>query len=224
MRLVRLAAVAAAALLSIAATPRPDWTGKVTLGEGGSHVLGNPAAKVKLTEFVSYTCSHCADFQKEADAPLKLAYVLPGKVSVEVRHLVRDPVDLAAGLLTNCGEPARFFGNHNAILQGQDGWIKVLGTASDAQKQRWSAGPLGNRMRAIAGDLGFYRIMERRGYQRPALDRCLADEAMARKLTAQTQAAIDAGVTGTPSFMLDGTLLAGTHDWRSLNAQLEARF
>lgn len=225
MRLFRVAAITVAAVLSIAAAkPHPDWTGTVTIGESGSHVLGNPDAQVKLTEFISYTCSHCADFHKESDAALKLGYVLRGKVSVEVRHFLRDPVDLAAALLTNCGDPKRFFLNHNAFLQSQDRWIKVLGTASSGQKQRWTSGALGTRMRAIANDFGFYRMMEQRGYQRPALDRCLADEAMARRLAAQTQAAQTAGVEGTPSFMLDGTLLAGTHDWKALDAQLEARF
>lgn len=78
-------------------------------------------------------------------------------------------------------------------------------------------------MQAIANDFGFYRIMEQRGYDRPTVNRCLADEAMAKRLTAQTQAASNAGVEGTPSFMLDGILLTGTHDWQSLNLQLQAR-
>lgn len=224
MRFARIAAVTLAATLSIAAAPHPDWTATVTMGEDGSHVLGNPAAKVKLTEFISYTCPHCAHFHKEADGALKLGYVLPGKVSIEIRHLVRDPVDLSAALLTNCGEPKRFFGNHNAFLQSQDRWIETMSKASDGQKARWTSGSIASRMKAIANDFGFYRMMEQRGYRRADLDRCLADEAMARKLTAQTQEAVKDGVEGTPSFMINGTLLAGTHDWQSLNAQLQARF
>lgn len=224
MRFARLAAITLAAAVSIAAAPHPDWTTTVTIGQGGSHVLGNPAAKVRLTEFISYTCPHCAHFHKEADAALKLGYVLPGKVSVEIRHLVRDPVDLSAALLTNCGDSKRFFGNHNAFLQSQDRWIETLGKASDGQKARWTSGGIAARMKAIANDFGFYRMMEQRGYRRADLDRCLGDEAMARRLTAQTQEAVKDGVEGTPSFMIDGTLLAGTHDWQSLSAQLQARF
>jgi protein-disulfide isomerase len=194
------------------------------MGVGGSQVLGNPAAKVRLTEFISYTCPHCAHFHKEADGALKLGYVLPGKVSIEIRHLVRDPVDLSAALLTNCGDPKRFFGNHNAFLQSQDRWIETMGKASDGQKTRWTSGSIASRMKAIANDFGFYRMMEQRGYRRSDLDRCLGDEAMTRRLTAQTQEAVKDGVEGTPSFMIDGTLLAGTHDWQSLSAQLQARF
>lgn len=235
MRLTRFAAImlaglglglglAAAQPATAAGKPHPDWTTSVVVGEGGSHVLGNPDAAVKLTEFVSYTCPHCAHFHKESDAALKLGYVMPGKVSLEIRHIVRDPVDLAAALLTNCGDPKAFFRNHNLFLQTQDRWIAPLASASDGQKQRWTTGALPARMKAIANDFGFYALMAQRGYQRAALDRCLSDEAMARKLAAQTQAGANAGVAGTPSFMLNGTLLAGTHDWRSLDSQLQARF
>jgi protein-disulfide isomerase len=46
---------------------------------------------------------------------------------------------------------------------------------------------------------------------------------MAKKLADQTAEAERLGVEGTPSFLLNGALLAGTHDWTSLKAQLDAR-
>lgn len=224
MHLLKMAAIAVAAVVSIAAAPHGDWTATYASGAGGSHVMGNPEAPVKLTEFISYTCSHCATFHKQSEAALKLAYIQPGKLSLEIRHLVRDPVDLAAGLIANCGDARGFFRTHNTLLQTQDKWITIMASASAGQKARWSSGDFSARMRAIASDFGFYQMMEQRGYQRPALDRCLADQAMARKLTAQTEAAIDAGVEGTPAFMLNGALLAGTHDWQELSSQIQARF
>lgn len=230
MKLLKTAAIALAAVLSIgpnqaiSAKPHPNWTATVNPGEGGSHVLGNPEAALKLTEFISYTCPHCAHFHKDADAPLKMGYVHTGKVSVEIRHLVRDKVDLAATLLANCGDPKNFFANHNMILQAQDKWIATMDGISAAQRGRWNAPGLGAQMKAIAGDLGFYAMFEQRGYRRQALDQCLSDEARARQFSAQTQKAVDEGVEGTPSFMLNGVLLAGTHDWQSLDAQLKARF
>ncbi len=229
MRFARLAAIAVAAFLSIAADkprpggPHPNWLDTVAVTESGSHVLGNPDADVKLVEFVSYTCPHCAHFEEQSNAPLRISYVMPGKVSVEVRHLLRDAVDLTVAMLTNCGKPEKFFDNHKTFLYRQDNWIKAMDSASDAQKQRWANGELPQRMRAIAADFGFYAIMEQRGYDRPAVNRCLADEAKARTLTTQTQGAVEAGVQGTPSFMLNGVLLTGTHDWKSLDDQLRAR-
>lgn len=225
MRVLRLVSTIIAATLCLAASPpRANWLATVTVTPSGSHIIGNPKAAVKLTEFVSYTCSHCAHFQQQADAPLGLVYVASGKVALEIRNFVRDPIDLTAAMLTNCGDPARFPRNHSAFLLGQDKWIAVLGKATAAQQARWSTGSAMARRRAIANDFSFYRIMEQRGYDRPTVDRCLGDEAMAQRIAAQRAEGDRIGVEGTPSFMLNDVLLAGTHDWPSLQAQLSARF
>jgi len=230
MRPLRLATLTLTAALSIGATkplapaPRGNWLTTVSVSPNGSHLLGNPAAPVKLIEYVSYTCSHCAHFQRDAETPLQLSYVQPGKVQVEVRHLVRDAIDMTAALMTNCGAPNRFYLNHSLFLRSQDTWMARLNRASEAQRARWNAGENVARMRAIASDLGFYAMMAQRGYDRQALDRCLADTALAKRLAAQTAQAQELGVQGTPSFLLNGVLLAATHDWQSLNTQLQARF
>ena len=236
MRLSRLAALAAAALLSIgAAKPAPrqagpkqpeqrgNWLTTVSVSPSGSHLVGNPAAKVKVVEYISYTCQHCAHFHRESEGPMQLLLIQPGKVQVEVRHFLRDPIDITVALLTNCGSPARFALNHSIFLRTQDTWLASADRATPAQQARWNSGDNAARMRAIARDLGFHAIMAQRGYDRPTVDRCLADEGMARRLAAQTRAAQEAGVQGTPSFALDGLLLAGTHDWPSLKIQIEAR-
>jgi protein-disulfide isomerase len=196
----------------------------VLVSPSGSHLLGNPAAKVKLVEYLSYTCPHCAHFQKQSEVAMRLAYIQPGKVQVEVRHLIRDPIDMTVAMLTNCGGPARFFGNNSMFLLNQDKWIGRAADASPAQRARWTTGANITRMRAIANDYGFYDMMEQRGYDRPAVDRCLADINTANRIAAQTVEADRLGITGTPGFMIDGVLLTGTYDWQSLNAQLEARF
>ena len=222
MKLIRLAALMVISALAIAAA-HPNWTNTIAVTPAGSHVLGNPAAKVKLVEFVSYTCPHCAHFAQQSDVALRVQYVTPGAVSVEVRHIVRDPIDLSVALLTNCGPPSRFFRNHFLFMAGQDRWIGRARDATEAQQTRWSNGPLAQRMRAIAADFDFYALMEQRGYSRAEVDRCLADEGMARRLVAQTQAAGEAGINSTPSFMLDDAVLTGTHDWASLEPQIKAR-
>ena len=225
MRLIRLAAITAAALLSLAATkPAPgNWTARVSVTPSGSHVLGNPDAALKLSEYISYTCSHCADFDREASDRLRIYGVAQGKLSVEVRHLVRDPIDMTVAMLTNCGAPAKFFANHTAFLRSQSRWLAAANSASPAQRARWTSGTARSRFQAIASDFGFYQIMASRGYDRMAVERCLADTAMAQKLADQTSEAARLGVTGTPSFLLNGELLAGTHDWQGLKPQLDAR-
>ena len=223
MHLIRLAALALVAAFSIAASdaPHPNWTATIHVASDGAHVLGNPDAPIKVAEYVSYTCPHCAHFQMQSEAVMRLAYVQPGKVSVKVEHLVRDPIDLAAALLTNCGDPARFFVRHNDFLGSQETWAPKAQAASAGQRQRWGSGSLAQRMQAIAADFDFYSIVERRGIGRAEADRCLADQAMVDKLMQQRQAAIASGINATPSFTINGTVLDNTHDWAGLDAAIK---
>lgn len=227
-RQIRGLALTALAVIAVAAAPKAapkkaNWNATVTLTAGGGHMLGNPAAQVKLTEYVSYTCPHCAAFEIASDAPLKGVYVPSGRLSVEVRHLLRDPIDLTAAMLTNCGAKERFFLNHAALMRSQKTWAPIIGSATQGQRGRWTTGTLLARNQAIASDLGFYRIMATRGYDRPTLDRCLGDAAMAQRLAKQTEEAAKLEIRTTPSFAVNGMVLFGTHDWETLRPQLDAR-
>lgn len=204
--------------------PAPNWAATITRSADEGYVLGNPAAPLKLVAYVSFTCPHCADFEAESDAQLRLGMIAPGKGSYEMRPFLRNVVDVAASLLAECGPPARFFGNAQLLFATQQQWVAPAANLTSAQKARWQSPDFATRMRAIAGDLGLYAIMERRGYDRVTLDRCLADKALADRLAKHTE---EAGkrdfVTGTPTFLIDGVPLAGTYSWEVLRPQIEAR-
>ena len=138
VRLAQAAALAAGAVLLLGAAAHGNWTATV-VETGTSHVIGNPAAKVKLVEHVSYTCPHCAAFTRESEGALKLAYITPGKVSVEFRHLIRDPIDLTVATLVHCGPASKFPQNHAAFMLGQDRWIGPYSHPSPSQLARWRA-------------------------------------------------------------------------------------
>ncbi|NLR71091.1 thioredoxin domain-containing protein [Novosphingobium sp. ERN07] len=235
-RKLATAALATVALLSLtgqtpAAKPKParpaggtNWAATASVTPEGYHILGNPKAPLRLVEFVSYTCPHCSAFEVESEGQLKLGMVGPGKGAVEVRNFVRDPVDVTVALITNCLPANRFFQVHTAFMRAQPQWIGPLTNSTAAQRQRWTTGPFSTRTRAIASDFKFYQFMAARGVDRPTLDRCLANEPLANKLAQQTNDAVEKlGVTGTPSFMIDGVLLAGTHNWDALRPQILAR-
>ena len=223
LRFAKTAALAGAALFAVAANA-PNWN-TVVAEVDGAHRIGNPKAEVSLIEFVSYTCPHCGEFARGGEGALQLAYIGPGKVSFEVRHMVRDPVDLTATMLARCGPAAKFPRNHAAFMYAQNTWLAAAAKATKGQQQRWSTGDGGTRRRAIANDLGFYKIMEGRGYRRTEVDACLTDDAAARSIAETSARDAEAWkISGTPSFVINRTLLAGTHDWRTLQPQLEARF
>lgn len=221
MKLARVALAGIAAIAASAALAAPNWLITVDT-KGGGHAIGNPAAKVKLTEFVSYTCTHCGHFAQESNA--LDVYVASGKVQLDIRHVLRDPVDLTAAMLANCGPAVKFPKNHAALMLSQPKWLPATLYATAGQKARWYQGPGAARRRAIAADLKFYDTMIARGYDRVALDRCLSDEGLAKRLA--DQSAADGkkwGITGTPAFAIDGTVLAGTSEWEMLRLQLDAR-
>ncbi len=219
----RLAVLAALVVTAPAMAAAPNWAATTTLMPDGSHVLGNPKAPVSVTTWISYTCPHCAAFERDSDAPLRSDYIAPGKVSLQIKHFLRDPVDATAAQLVNCGPANKFFGNHSAFMRSQQQWIATLAGSTAAQRQRWTSGDNATRRRAIATDFKFYQMMEKRGYTRPQLDRCLADEALARRIVAHTVEAAKLGFEGTPAFALNGAPLFGTSTWLTLEAQLRAR-
>ena len=223
---IRLGLIAVAASAIAIASPlsaqETSGSGNATVVElGGAHTVGNPDAEFTLTEYVSYTCPHCAHFVHDGDAALKLAYIPSGKVRVEYQAFLRNPVDVAASLLARCGDPARFLNNHDLLMRRQPEWLAKAQKASEGQTQRWSTGPIPDRMRAIASDLDFYELMATNGYERPEVDRCLADEAAIQVLIAQTHAAVEDGVQGTPSFALNGDLLENAHSWEAIQPHLD---
>ncbi|MFN3517009.1 MAG: DsbA family protein [Novosphingobium sp.] len=224
---------AAAALLSTApliarpaAKPRPvaatevKWDLRTARTAEGNHLIGNPAAKVRLVEFISYTCDHCAHYAVDSRVPLFTGAVRQGKVAVEVRSFFRNGIDVAATLLAQCGPEAKFAGNHHAILASQKTWLQQ--PSNPKAKERWATPEFGLKMKYIAEDLGLYKLMLGRGYTPAQLDRCLANEALGNKLANQTaDAAEKIGVQGTPSFLINGKLQQ-VHDWNSLSPLLSA--
>ncbi len=216
-------ALSGAALTLIGAAPAKPagWSSTVTTSSIGAVVVGNPAAKVRLVEYFSYTCHVCADFAKLGAAPLKAQYVDRGLVLFEYRNLVRDPVDMTAALLARCGGPAAFARNHDAIFAAFPTWTAKIQTATDAQKTSWFEGTTGERGRKIAADTGLAALMRARGYTQAQLDAALDSEVAQAELTGMTNIARGADrVRGTPSFFVNGRNAEVTA-WPALKTRLD---
>ena len=216
----------AASIMLLAATTAPQhgyWHTTIVATADGGHVTGNPQAKVKLIEYISYTCPHCARLYAQSDVPITLKWVAPGQLAVEVQPFLRNNVDVTLSLLTNCGTGAKWSALHRAFLNGQEGWMKALNRASAGQQERWNKGDFSSRQRAIANDAHLYDIMERFGFARPTVDRCLANKPLAERMAKATEAAVAKGVEGTPALFINGELLKEVYDWHTLEPQLKLR-
>ena len=214
--------IVASAIVASAPATAQDWTAQVTPTERG-YLVGNPQAPVQLITFVSYTCPACKNFEQQADAELKASYIQDGGTAVEIRSAIRNIIDLAATLITTCGPTDRFLGNHEAFFASQDEWLAKARATTPEQQARWQGETLGESMKVIASDLGFYGIMEARGYTTGEIDACLADEQRAVAIANNSEANhTDYPYPGTPSFVVNGSLLADVHSWAALKPALVA--
>ncbi len=215
------ALAASVVMVAPASGQETDWTKRVTQSTIGGHVMGNPLARHKLTEYMSYTCNHCAAFEKESHSALTAKYVNKGHIRFEVRNLVLNPIDLTAAMLARCGGRTRFFGNHRALLMQQSKWLTKFQSASPEVMKTINEGTVPQRLKKIAIAAGLDNLMKGRGFTAPQIDACLANQAEQDKILAMTEYATSTlKLTGTPSFTIGDQPLAKVHSWTALQPKL----
>lgn len=215
-RSVLLAALVLAAP-PVAAAPRP-WTAVATPAANGSFLIGNPKARVRLVEYLSYTCPHCAHFQADAATTLS-AMVRSGSTSIELRNQVHDIVDLAAVALARCAGPAAFPAVHEAFLRQQPKWAEQASSWLEGNRGRIAAWPQLAQLKALAEGAGLTEIARQAGAPAAAVDACFATDAQVTRALAVSNAT--SKVNGTPAFEINGRLVQHA-GWKELEPQLRA--
>lgn len=216
---IGVAAALPAAPARAAAAAR-DWTRTVVATPEGGFRMGNPNAAVKLVEYGSLTCNHCAHFAAEGEPRLLAKYVQTGKVSFEFRNFVRDPYDLTAALLSRCAGPAGFFALTRAYMTTQPQWIAKYTAMDEAQMAALNALPEAQRPWRIATIGGLSNMAAKAGVPAMKARQCVNDAAGVKKLVEMRQAAVkNHQVAGTPTFIVNGRTVEA-HDWGALEPLL----
>ena len=216
-------AASPAAAAPVAAPNNGDWSEVVSPTPAGGFVMGNPGAKVKLVEYGSMTCGHCAEFDAAGLKPLIDNYVKKGLVAFEFRNFVRDPYDLAASLVARCGGTASFFGLTRALFADQAGWTAKLQSADPAAMQALQSKPPQEQFKAIAELAGLPAFAAMRGLPRAKTEACLADPAGASRLVEMNNDAVaNYKVPGTPAFLINEELVTNATTWSTLEPAIKA--
>lgn len=226
-RLALAALAAAAAALPAALVPAQpaaaqanrDWTRTVVRTPDGGFRMGNPNSAVKLIEYGSITCPHCAQFSAEASAALRSRYIRSGRVSFEYRPYLIFPTDPGTFMLLNCLGPAGFFPTAEQLYAEQASWSARFRGLPRAEVERIRALPPLEQSAAIARAAGIDQYFRRRGMTAARVDACLADQAGLDRLVEINRRAEQLGVRGTPSFLLNGRLI-GPQEWSTLEPML----
>ena len=150
------------------------------------HPLGDPASKVTLIEYLSPTCPHCKAFLENTFPALKTEYIDTNKIQFIPRPFVRNVLDAVVFMLAEAAGEAKYHDVVDTYFKTQNDWA-VSPTPADA-------------MFAIAQQLGFTK---------ESYDAALTNQALFSGLEQmRDQASKDFKLAGTPTFYLNGKMLA----------------
>jgi len=214
------AANTATALTPIQAPNNGDWTQIVAETPEGGYRMGNPDAPVKLVEYASLTCPHCAEFSTRATDPLRNTYIRSGQVSWEFRNFLLNAPDVSLSVLARCQPPSAFFRTVEQIYQQQ---AELMGNIDEAERQRLQPLPPEQMIAPLARAMDLDTFFARRGMPEARFTECLANRQAVQQITDMTDRAMTQdGVTGTPTFFVNGERQDNVADWAGLEPRLRA--
>jgi protein-disulfide isomerase len=142
--------------------------------------IGRPDAPVRVLEFFSLTCSHCAAFHHETFPQVKRNLVETGTIRLVWRDFPLDQLALLAAAVARSLPAERYEGFIGALLSSQD---------------RWAFTRSGNPQEELAKMAGLA------GMGRSQFEAVQQDEALKRAILEQRQVAErEYQVQATPSF------------------------
>lgn len=163
--------------------------------------LGNPAAKVKVVEYASASCPHCARWDIDVFPAFKARYVDSGKVRYTLKEYLTDPEAIAAAgfLLARCAGKDRYFPVLDAVFKGQEEMVASHDVRSILLR--------------IAKDPG--------GLSEPQFAACMRDTAAEKALAARVDRHehVDK-VDSTPTFIINGARIEGEMTLPELDAAI----
>ncbi len=159
--------------------------------------LGSPDAPVTMVEFSDFQCSFCRKFWAETLPRLKETYIKGGQVRFVYQHFtVLGEYSVAAAKAVECArEQGKFWPYHDKLFDSQGGLAFTDG------KLKRHAQELGLDARAFA------QCLDSRKYQ--------------QKVEDETNLGFRLGARGTPTFFINGRLLAGAQPFEVFQTAIE---
>ncbi len=166
--------------------------------------LGKADAKVTIVEFSDFQCPFCRSFFQGAYGQIKKDYIDTGKVRLVFRHfpLSFHPAARPSALAAECaGDQGKFWQFHDKMFTEQE--KKGTGTVSYgiAELKTWAS---------------------QIGLDSAKFNSCLDGEKYASKVDTDTAAGSKYGVSGTPSFFINGKLLVGAQPFAKFKELIDS--
>jgi protein-disulfide isomerase len=193
-----LVAMALAAGLALAGCAKTG--GSAGAGNPEDMSLGDPKAKVQVTEYASASCAHCARFNNEVFPAFKAKYIDTGKVHYTLKEFLTPPENVAAAgfLLARCA--------------GKDKYFTVLDAIYKNQSDMFQSGDFRG---------GLLRIAQSAGMTEPQFSACIGDETQQKALAARVDKHVkDDKISSTPTFVIAGEKHEGEMTMPDLDAAI----
>ncbi|GHA38640.1 hypothetical protein GCM10007989_37980 [Devosia pacifica] len=163
------------------------------------HVQGSERAPVTVIEYASPTCPHCATFSNEVLPALVEQYVDTGKIKLIVRPFVRNVLDAAVFMLAKAAGPTNFHNVLATYFRTQTDWA-TSETPRDA----------------------IFEIATQLGFTQATFDAALTDQELFTGMEAlREQALNEFGLSGTPTFYVNGKTLTGNKTIDQFAAEID---
>lgn len=168
------------------------------------NALGDPDAPVVIEDFSDFACSYCADFTAETEGRIIEEYVASGEVYFVYRsvgNLLGSSASVQAAEAAYCaGDQDRFWDYHALIFANQASLF--VDTTADITPT-------------------LTRFAEILDMDQDAFQSCLDAGTYADRVEQDEVEARQAGVSGTPSFLVNGRLLKGNVPFSSFQSVIE---
>ncbi len=96
--------------------------------------LGRLDAPIKFIEFVSMTCSHCADFHINTLPEIKKKYIDSGKLRLELRDFPLDGLALRASAMARLIDTNKYYKFVDMLFKKQKKWSRSENPINELKK------------------------------------------------------------------------------------------
>ena len=102
--------------------------------------LGDNNAPIQFVEYVSLTCSHCAEFHVKKLPILKEKYIDKGKLRLEMRDFPLDGLALRAAAMARLVAKEKYYKFVNVLFKNQERWSRNKDPINELKKMGRLAG------------------------------------------------------------------------------------
>ncbi|MGD8399055.1 MAG: thioredoxin domain-containing protein [Anaerolineae bacterium] len=171
---------------------------------GAASALGDPDAPVIIHEFSDFQCGYCARHALETLPKIRESYIDAGLVYYVAHDFPLDfhaNARLAAAAARCAGDQGLFWPFYRTLFQRQADWAGLTQEAAL------------DTFKTLAGALDL---------DGAELQACVSGGRFEREIEEDLRAGQQAGVGGTPSFLLNGELLVGAYPYKAFAEKIES--